>query len=82
MKITNVNVMKFESNVNDKATIDMAQILLSDIIHHLEETCGNYGEGVILYDPATGEVVTEEELMRARAVLDFFYGDKVLEVKF
>ena len=82
MKITNVNVMKFESNVNDKATIDMAQILLSDIIHHLEETCGNYGEGIILYNPATGEVVTEEELMRARAVLDFFYGDKVLEVKF
>ena len=82
MKITNVNVMKFESNVNDRATIDMAQILLSDIIHHLEETCGNYGEGIILYNPATGEVVTEEELMRAKGGLDFFYGDKVLEVKF
>ena len=81
MKITNVNVMKFESNVNDKATIDMAQILLSDIIHHLEETCGNYGEGIILYNPATGEIVTEEELMRAKAVLDFFYVDKVFEIK-
>ena len=82
MKITNVNVMKFESNANDKATIDMAQILLSDILHHLEETCGNFGEGLVLYNPATGEVVTEEDLMRARGVLGFFYGDKVLEVKF
>lgn len=81
MKITNTNVMKFESNFNDRATIDMAQILLSNIINHLEATCGNYGEGIILYDPATGEIVTEEELMRAKAVLDFFYVDKIFEIK-
>ena len=81
MKITNANVMKFESNVNDKATIDMAQILLSNIINHLEATCGNFGEGITLYDPTTGEIVTEEELMRAKAVLDFFYMDKVFEIK-
>ena len=82
MKITNVNVMKFESNANDRATIDMAQILLSDILHHLEETCGNFGEGITLYNPATGEIVTEEELMRTKGVLDFFYGKKTLEVQF
>lgn len=81
MKITNVNVMKFESNANDKATIDMAQILLNNIIHYLEETYGNYGEGIILYDPTTGEIVREEELMRAKGILDFFYMDKIFEVQ-
>ena len=73
--------MKFESNANDRTAIDMAQILLSNVLHHLEETCGNFGEGITLYDPTTGEIVTEEELMRARAVLDFFYRDKVFEVQ-
>lgn len=82
MKITSANVMKIENNASDNATIDLAQILLSDILHHLEETCGNFGEGIILHNPATGEVVTEEELMRAKAVLDFFYGDKVLEIHY
>ena len=82
MKITNVNVMKFESNANDRTAIDMAQILLSEIIYHLEETCGNHGgEGILLYNPNTGEIVTEEELMRTKGVLDFFYMDKVFEIK-
>ena len=81
MKITNANIMKFEANAADRTAIDMAQILLNNILHHLEETCGNYGEGITLYDPTTGEVVTEEELMRAKGVLDFFYVDKVFEVQ-
>lgn len=81
MKITNVNVMKFESNVNDRATIDMAQNLLSEIIYHLEASCGNNVEGLVLYNPATAEVVTVEELMRAKGVLDFFYMDNVFEVQ-
>ena len=81
MKITNVNVMKVESNVNDRATIDMAQILLNDILNYLEETCGNCEKGVTLYDPTTGEIVTEEELMRAKGILDFFYYNKVLEIQ-
>ena len=82
MKITNKNMMQFEANAADRAAIDMAQNLLSDIINHIEATCGNFGEGITLYNPATCEIVTEEELMRAKGVLDFFYGDKILEVQF
>ena len=83
MKITNKNMMQFEPDANDRATIDMAQNLLSEIINHLEATCGNHGgEGILLYNPNTGEFVTEEELMRTKGVLDFFYGKKTLEVQF
>ena len=81
MKITNANVMKFESNAGERATIDMAREFLRGIIQHLEKTCGNYGEGITLYDPTTGEIVQEEELARARAVLDFFYEDRILEIQ-
>ena len=80
MKITNKNMMQFETDVNDRATIDMAQNLLSEILNHLEATCNV--EGITLYNPNTGEIVTEEELMRAKGVLDFFYGKKTLEVQF
>lgn len=81
MKITNKNVMQIEAPINEQVCLDTASETLKEVLTNLEATCGNFGEGIILYNPATGEIVEEEEIMRARAVLRFFLNNPSLEIQ-
>ena len=80
MKITNKNVMKVEAAINEQVCLDTASETLQEVLTHLEVTCP--GKSVILYNPDTGEIVEDEEIMRARAVLQFFLDNPLLEIRF
>jgi hypothetical protein len=82
MKITTKNVMQVETAINEQVCLDTASETLQEVLTHLETTCGNFGEGLILYNPDTGEIVEDEEIMRARAILQFFLGNPLLEIRF
>ena len=82
MKITNKNVMKVEAAINEQVCLDTASETLKEVLTHLESTCANFGDGVILYNPDTGEIVEDEEIMRARGVLQFFLDSRLLEIRF
>jgi hypothetical protein len=62
MKITTKNVMQIEAAINEQVCLDTASETLKEVLTHLEATCGNFGEGIILYNRATGEIVEEEEI--------------------
>lgn len=80
MKITNKNVMEINATCDERTCLNNANETLGEILNYLEDTCGNFGEGILLYNPATGEIVQEEELMRARGVLQFFLDSRLLEI--
>ena len=80
MKITTKNVMKVEAAINEQVSLDTASETLQEVLTHLDATCP--GKGVILYNPDTGEIVEDEEIMRARAVLQFFLDNPILEIRF
>jgi hypothetical protein len=80
MKITTKNVMEINATCDERACLDIANETLGEILNYLEDTCGNFGEGILLYNPATGEIVQEEELMRARGVLQFILDSRLLEI--
>jgi hypothetical protein len=81
MKITNKNVMEINATCDERVCLDIANETLGEILNYLEDTCGNFGEGILLYNPATGEIVQEEELMRARGVLQFILDSHLLEIQ-
>lgn len=80
MKITTKNVMEINATCDERTCLNNANETLGEILNYLEDTCGNFGEGILLYNPATGEIVQEEELMRARGVLQFFLDSRLLEI--
>lgn len=80
MKITTKNVMEINATCDERTCLNNANETLGEILNYLEDTCGNFGEGILLYNPATGEIVQEEELMRARGVLQFILGSRLLEI--
>ena len=82
MKITNKNVMEINATCDEHVCLKIADEMLGKIFNYLEDTCGNFGEGIILRNPDTGEIVHEEELMRARGVLQFFLDNPLLEIRF
>lgn len=79
MKITNKNVMQFEPTINEQVCLDTANETLQEVLIHFDATCP--GKKVILHNPATGEIVEDEEIMRARAVLQFFLDNRLLEIQ-
>lgn len=80
MKITTKNVMEINATCDERTCLNNANETLGEILNYLEDTCGNFGEGILLYNPATGEIVQEEEIMRARGVLQFFLDSRLLEI--
>lgn len=80
MKITTKNVMEINATNEERNYLNNANETLGEVLNYLEDTCGNFGEGILLYNPATGEVVQEEEIMRARGVLQFFLDSRLLEI--
>ena len=80
MKITTKNVMEINATCDERTCLEIANEQLGEILNYLEDTCGNFGEGILLYNPATGEIVQEEELMRARGVLQFILDSHLLEI--
>ena len=80
MKITTKNVMKVEAAINEQVSLDTASETLQEVLTHLDATYP--GKSVILYNPDTGEIVEDEEIMRARAVLQFFLDNPLLEIRF
>ena len=82
MKITTKNVMEINATRDERMHLEIANDMLGELLNYLEDTCGNFGEGIILYNSTTGEIVHEEELMRARGVLQFFLDNPLLEIRF
>lgn len=80
MKITTKNVMEINATNEERNCLNNANETLGELLNYLEDTCGNFGEGILLYNPATGEIVQEEEIMRARGVLQFFLDSRLLEI--
>ena len=80
MKITTKNVMEINATKVELAWLELANDVLGELLNCLEDTYGNFGEGILLYNPATGEIVQDEELMRARGVLQFFLDSHLLEI--
>ena len=80
MKIATKNVMEINATCDERTCLNNANETLGEILNYLEDTCGNFGEGILLYNPATGEIVQEEDLMRARGVLQFFLDSRLLEI--
>ena len=80
MKITTKNVMEINTTCDERTYLNNANETLGEILNYLEDTCGNFGEGIFLYNPATGEIVQEEEIMRARGVLQFILDSRLLEI--
>ena len=80
MKITTKNMMEINATCDERVCLEIANEQLGEILNYLEDTCGNFGEGILLYNPATGEIVQEEELMRARGVLQFILDSHLLEI--
>lgn len=80
MKITTKNVMEINATNEERICLDIANEVLGELLNYLEDTCGNFGEGIILHNPTTGEIVYEEELKMARGVLQFFLDNPLLEI--
>lgn len=80
MKITTKNVMEINATCDERTCLNNANETLGEILNYVEDTCGNFGEGILLYNPATGEIVQEEEIMRARGVLQFILDSRLLEI--
>ena len=80
MKITTKNVLQINATRDEHTSLENANEVLGELLNHLENT--GFGKEIILYNPATGEIVNEEEIMRARGVLQFFLDNPLLEIRF
>ena len=82
MKITTKNVMQIEATNDERIHLEITNDMLGEVLNYFENIIGNLREGIILYNPTTGEIVNEEEIMRARGVLQFFLDNPLLEIRF
>ena len=82
MKITTKNVMEINATCDERTCLNNANETLGEVLNYFENIIGNLREGIILYNPTTGEIVNEEEIMRARGVLQFFLDNPLLEIRF
>lgn len=82
MKIANKNVMQIDPTSDERFCLGIANEALGEILNYLEDTCNNFEKGVLFYSPTTGEIVEDEEIMRARGILQFFLNNPLLEVRF
>ena len=82
MKITTKNVMQIEATNDERIHLEITNDMLGEVLNYFEDIIGNLREGIILYNPTTGEIVNEEEIMRARGVLQFFLDNPLLEIRF
>lgn len=82
MKITTKNVMEINATKDERLHLEITNDMLGEVLNYFEDIIGNLREGVILYNPTTGEIVNEEEIMRARGVLQFFLDNPLLEIRF
>ena len=79
MKITTKNVLQINATRDEHTSLENANEVLGELLNHLENSC--FGKEIILYNPATGEIVNDEEIMRARGVLQFFLDNPLLEIR-
>lgn len=82
MKITTKNVMEINATKDERIHLEITNDMLGEVLNYFENIIGNLREGIILYNPTTGENVNEEEIMRARGVLQFFLDNPLLEIRF
>ena len=82
MKITTKNVMEINATKDERIHLEITNDMLGEVLNYFENIIGNLREGIILYNPTTGEIVNEEEIMRARGVLQFFLDNPLLEIRF
>lgn len=82
MKITTKNVMEINATKDERIHLEITNDMLGEVLNYFEDIIGNLREGIILYNPTTGEIVNEEEIMRARGVLQFFLDNPLLEIRF
>ena len=82
MKITTKNVMEINATKDERIHLEITNDMLGEVLNYFEDIIGNLREGIILYSPTTGEIVNEEEIMRARGVLQFFLDNPLLEIRF
>ena len=82
MKITTKNVMEINATKDERTHLEITNDMLGEVLNYFEDIIGNLREGIILYNPTTGEIVNEEEIMRARGVLQFFLDIPLLEIRF
>ena len=80
MTITNKNVMKIETEQEERVCMDVADTVLMGVMSHLDVTYGDC-YGVRLYDPTTGEIIDGEEIARARAILHFIMRNPIAEIQ-
>ena len=82
MKITTKNVMEINATNDERIHLEITNDMLGEVLNYFENIIGNLREGIILYNPTTGEIVNEEEIMRARGGLQFFLDNPLLEFRF
>ena len=82
MKITTKNVMEINATKDERIHLEITNDMLGEVLNYFENIIGNLREGIIFYNPTTGEIVNEEEIMRARGVLQFFLDNPLLEIRF
>ena len=82
MKITTKNVMEINATKDERIHLEITNDMLGEVLNYFENIIGNLREGIILYNPTTGEIVNEEEIMRAQGVLQFFLDNPLLEIRF
>ena len=82
MKITTKNVMEINATKDERIHLEITNDMLGEVLNYFENIIGNLREGIILYNPTTGEIANEEEIMRARGVLQFFLDNPLLEIRF
>ena len=74
--------MEINATKDERIHLEITNDMLGEVLNYFEDIIGNLREGIILYNPTTGEIVHEEELMRARGVLQFFLDNPLLEIRF
>ena len=82
MKITTKNVMEINATKDERIHLEITNDMLGEVLNYFENIIGNLREGIILYNPTSGDIVNEEEIMRARGVLQFFLDNPLLEIRF
>ena len=82
MKITTKNVMEINATKDERIHLEITNDMLGEVLNYFENIIGNLREGIIFCNPTTGEIVNEEEIMRARGVLQFFLDNPLLEIRF
>ena len=82
MKITTKNMMEINATKDERIHLEITNDMLGEVLNYFENIIGNLREGIIFCNPTTGEIVNEEEIMRARGVLQFFLDNPLLEIRF